>query len=129
MLARAGADVAAILDLTEDETREVQQLSQLFGLEELTACARIFAQNDLLQKKQGTPQLGLELASLECIEVHRRTQSGQLVPSIQLRPAISQPVAQAGGEGHLENRSPPLPQAHKTQVSKNILGKLGATLS
>src|SRR5579864_5690770 len=95
MLARAGADVAAILDLTEDETREVKQLSQLFRLEELTECARIFAQNDLLQKNQGTPQLGLELASLECIEVHRRTQSGQLVPSIQSRPAISQPVAQS----------------------------------
>src|SRR6266576_137317 len=34
MLARAGANVATILDLTEDETREVKQLSQLFTLEE-----------------------------------------------------------------------------------------------
>src|SRR6266446_3872278 len=73
MLTKAGADAAAILDLTEDEMREVKQLSQLFGLEELTECARVFAQNDLVQKNQGTPQLGLELASLECIEVHRRT--------------------------------------------------------
>ncbi len=129
MLARAGADVAAILDLTEDETREVKQLSQLFGLEELTACARIFAQNDLLQKNQGTPQLGLELASLECIEVHRRTQSGQLVPSIQLRPAISQPVAQAGGSDHLETRSPRLPQAQKSTVSKNIVESVDAAVS
>ncbi len=129
MLARAGADVAAILDLTEDETREVKQLSQLFGLEELTACARIFAQNDLLQKNQGTPQLGLELASLECIEVHRRTQSGQLVPSIQLRPAISQPVAQAGGSDHLETRLPRLPQAQKSTVSKNIVESVDAAVS
>src|SRR6185437_6028713 len=43
MLAKAGADVATILDLTEDETREVKQLVQLFGLEELTECARTFA--------------------------------------------------------------------------------------
>jgi len=129
MLTKAGADAAAILDLTEDEMREVKQLSQLFGLEELTECARIFAQNDLLQKNQGTPQLGLELASLECIEVHRRTQSGQLVPSIQLRPAISQPVAQAGGSDHLETRLPRLPQAQKSTVSKNIVESVDAAVS
>ena len=128
MLARAGADAAAILDLTEDETREVKQLSQLFGLEELTECARIFAQNDLLQKNQGTPQLGLELASLECIEVHRRTQSGQLVPSIQPRPAISQPVAQIGGSDHLETRLPRPSQAQKSTVSKNIVESVDAAV-
>src|SRR5207245_1922783 len=50
MLAKAGADVAAILDLTEDEAREVKQLTQLFALEELTECARIFTHNDLIQK-------------------------------------------------------------------------------
>ncbi|HEX6477920.1 MAG TPA: DNA polymerase III subunit gamma/tau [Ktedonobacteraceae bacterium] len=77
MLTRAGADTASILDLTEDEMRDIKQLSQLFDLEELTECARIFAQNELTQKNQGTPQLGLELASLECIEAHRRAQSGQ----------------------------------------------------
>ncbi|MGH2509886.1 MAG: hypothetical protein ACRDHZ_21105, partial [Ktedonobacteraceae bacterium] len=79
MLAKAGADVVTILDLTEDEVHEVQQLTPSFGLEELTECARIFAQNDLIQKNQGTPQLGLELASLECTELHRRVQSGQPV--------------------------------------------------
>jgi DNA polymerase III subunit gamma/tau len=129
MLARAGADVAAILDLTEDETREVKQLSQLFGLEELTECARVFAQNDLLQKNQGTPQLGLELASLECIEVHRRAQSGQLVPSIQPRPAISQPVAQVGGTDRLETRLPRPPEAQKSMVSKNMVESAGAAVS
>lgn len=79
LLAKAGADVATILDLTEDEVKEVQQLVPSFALEELTECARIFAQNDLMQKNQATPQLGLELASLECLELHRRTQSGQPV--------------------------------------------------
>ncbi len=87
MLTRAGADTASILDLTEDEMREIKPLAQLFGIEELTECARIFAQNDLMQKNQGTPQLGLELASLECIEVHRRAQSGGT-------PAASTTVAQ-----------------------------------
>jgi len=106
MLAKAGADVGTILDLTEDETREIKQLSQHFGLEELTECARIFAQNDLVQKNQGTPQLGLELASLACIEVHRLAQSGQSVPSIQQHPVISQSAAEAETPGRLETRLP-----------------------
>ncbi len=77
MLAKAGADVATILDRTEDETRDIMQMIGQFGMEELTEFARIFAQNDLVQKNQGTPQLGLELAFLQCIELHRRAQSGQ----------------------------------------------------
>ncbi len=129
MLAKAGADAAAILDLTADEMREVKQLSQLFGLEELTECARIFAQNDLVQKNQGTPQLGLELASLECIGVHRRTQSGQLGPSIQPRPAISQAAPQVGISDRLENRLPKPSQAQKSAVSKGMEGSSGATVS
>ncbi len=118
MLAKAGADVATILDLTEDEAHEVKQLTQLFALEELTECARIFAQNDLIQKNQGTPQLALELASLECIQVHRRVQSGQSVSAIQTRPTISQSVTQAETPGHLENRLPqPSPQVQNRQES------------
>lgn len=101
MLAKAGADVATILDLTEEEVNEVQQLVPTFVLEELTECARIFAQNDLVQKSQGTPQLGLELASLECIELHRRVQAGQpvarpdnLAPASALvQPSAALPVA------------------------------------
>jgi DNA polymerase-3 subunit gamma/tau len=121
MLTRAGADTAAILDLTEDEMREIKQLSQLFELEELTECARIFAQNDLTQKNQGTPQLGLELASLECIEVHRRAQSGQphagvaavSTPVVQHRPVAPQsstPVetpARLPQPSHTQKSSPP----------------------
>ncbi len=104
MLAKAGADVATILDLMEDETLEVKQLARLFGLEEITECAGIFAQNDLVQKNQGTPQLGLELASLACIEVHRLAQSGQPTPLIQQRPIVSQSTAQAETPGHLQTR-------------------------
>ena len=120
MLAKAGADVATILDLTEDEAHEVKQLTQLFALEELTECARIFAQNDLIQKNQGTPQLALELASLECIQVHRRVQSGQSVSAIQTRPTISQSATQAETPGHLENRLPqPSPQVQNRQESSS----------
>jgi DNA polymerase-3 subunit gamma/tau len=82
MLAKAGADIATILDSTEDETREIQQCAQHFALEELVECARVFAQNDLIQKTQGTPQLGLELALLTCIELHRRAQSGSAAHSM-----------------------------------------------
>ncbi len=92
MLAKAGADISIILDLTEDETSEILQMTRLFELEELTEFARIFAQNDLMQKNQGTPQLGLELAFLQSIEQHRHIQSGQSfafpsVPSLQQRSA------------------------------------------
>jgi DNA polymerase-3 subunit gamma/tau len=88
MLARAGAAISEILDLTEDEMREVSEVSRRFALEELTECARIFAQNELVQKNQGTPQLGLELAFLACIELHARAQSGQ-----PLSPSSSSSVA------------------------------------
>ena len=77
MLTKAGADIAAIIDGTVEEVKEIKQTADLFALEELTECARIFAQNDLVQKNQGTPQLGLELALLNSIALHRRTQNGQ----------------------------------------------------
>ncbi len=100
MLAKAGADIATILDRTEDEVREIQQVMQLFNLEELTECARIFAQNELMQKNQGTPQLGLELALLACLELHRRVQpsSAGAVPTTPTTPAptpTARPMAAA----------------------------------
>ncbi|GER86381.1 hypothetical protein KDW_05430 [Dictyobacter vulcani] len=93
MLARAGANIAEILDNTEDELKEIQQAARHFRLEELTECARIFAQNDLMQKGQGTPQLGLELAFLACLDIHRRSQdgSGSAVPAAPTRPSSSAP--------------------------------------
>jgi DNA polymerase III subunit gamma/tau len=116
MLAKAGADVAQILDLTEDEVHEVQQLLPSFALEELTECARIFTQNDLMQKSQGTPQLGLELASLECTELHRRAQSGQaigrqsmLAPAQAATPtqtAVSRPATVAPPQAPVAHSAP-----------------------
>ena len=119
MLARAGADATSILDLTEDEARDVKQLTQLFMLEELTECARIFAQNDLIQKSQGTPQLALELASLECIEVHRKMQSGQLVAATQARPTHSQSAEMSDRlKTHLLE---PSPQIQRRQASSSAI--------
>jgi DNA polymerase III subunit gamma/tau len=92
MLEKAGADIATIIDGTEDEVKEIKQAAQLFTLEELTACARIFAQNDLVQKNQGTPQLGLELALLACLELHRRAQGGQLVQTAQTVQPTTAPI-------------------------------------
>src|SRR5260370_42265472 len=46
MLAKAGADVATILDLTEDETGDVMRVARQCGLEALTECGRTFAHND-----------------------------------------------------------------------------------
>ncbi len=105
MLARAGADATSILDLIEDEAHDVKQLTQLFALEELTECARIFAQNDLIQKNQGTPQLALELASLECIEVHSRIHSGQNVAVSKSQPSIQAEIPDRF-EVHLPGSSP-----------------------
>ncbi len=104
MLSKAGANIAEILDSTEDEIREITLTSQLFSLEELTDYARVFAQNELMQKNQGTPQLGLELALLTCIEHHRKAQmphtqvlnAGQTAtPPVQLQPVQRQEPAQA----------------------------------
>jgi DNA polymerase-3 subunit gamma/tau len=93
MLAKAGADVATILDYGEDRVREIVQTTQLFTLEEVTACARLFAQNDLAYKSQGTPQLALELALLAAIELHRHAQPS-LAPSTSpvAAPAVAQPT-------------------------------------
>ena len=122
MLARAGADATSILDLTEDEARDVKQLTQLFTLEELTECARIFAQNDLIQKSLGTPQLALELASLECIEVHRRTQSGPHVAAAQVRSTPSQSAVQAEKSDRLKTHLPePSPQFQRSQESSSAV--------
>ena len=83
MLVKAGADISTILDSTEDEVKEMTQTAKLFALEELIDCARLFAQNELMQKNQGTPQLGLELAMLTAIERHRQGSNAQPAQSSQ----------------------------------------------
>src|SRR5438876_2293582 len=109
MLAKAGADIATILDLTEDETSEVLQMTRLFELEELTELARIFAQNDLMQKNQGTPQLGLELAFLQSIELHRNSQRSQSAGPSTADPSLQPRSASAQGRSAPSQATPPMP--------------------
>ena len=120
MLTKAGANIAEILDYTEDEMREIVQLAKRFGLEELTESARIFAQNDLMQKGQGTPQLGLELAMLACIELHRR--SGAQPTRSPVSGSIFPPQAQT------RVISPP-PQADSEHSNRNVQAQAGSDSS
>jgi DNA polymerase-3 subunit gamma/tau len=85
MLARAGASLEEILDRSTEELREIQALARRFTLEELMGFARICAQNELLQKGLGTPQLALELAFLECVELRRRTRAGEAAATSSLQ--------------------------------------------
>ena len=117
MLARAGADIAAILDATEDEIREIVQAAQQFALEELTECARIFAQNELMQKSLGTPQLGLELGLLACIELHRRTQGGQPALSTSAPVLSPRPVQRQEPPRATEAVLPQPPSRPPSQIS------------
>ncbi|GER83054.1 hypothetical protein KTAU_16910 [Thermogemmatispora aurantia] len=111
MLARAGASLPEILDRSDEEIRQIQELAGHFSLEELTGFARICAQNELLQKGVGTPQLALELAFLECLELRRRTQSGEIPlpatgPSWQsATPATTSPAARPAPPAPASGRS------------------------
>jgi DNA polymerase III subunit gamma/tau len=86
MLARAGADVTQLMDLSGDEAREVAALAARFSLDELMACARIFARNETPARGLPVPQLALELSFLECVSI--RAHGGQ--PAVH--PALPAPA-------------------------------------
>ncbi len=115
MLAKAGANIAEIMDYTEDEMREIMLLVKRFGLEELTESARVFAQNDLMQKGQGTPQLGLELAMLACVELHRRS-GAQPVKSTTSASAAPPPQNHPAPQSSQMRPMPPVSLAPSPQV-------------
>ena len=125
MLAKAGADIVTILDRTEEEARDILQMAHLFALDELTECARIFAQNDLMQKNQGTPQLGLELAFLQSIALHRRSQAGQTITAssvtVQPQPASpSSPPSRPTVSVTVQQRPPIAQEMHQSQSETPI---------
>jgi DNA polymerase-3 subunit gamma/tau len=92
MLARAGADLVALLDLSPEDAAALKALSAGFALETLTECARIFARNDAGARVQVVPQLALELAFLDCVAVCQGTyRSG--APENAARPAASPAAA------------------------------------
>ena len=90
VLARAGADVARIMDCSQEEAEELAAVASQFALDELTACARIFAANDTPARGLPVPQLGLELSYLECLAVRRRGAPAAL---------SARPIASAAGTG------------------------------
>lgn len=131
MLAKAGADVATILDRTEDEVREILQVVPLFTLEELVECARIFAQNELMQKNQGTPQLGLELALLTCIEVHRKAQSSLIshTSHVDAQPmsTVAAPVVQPRPTSVTPRAASATPQPSRPQTAQAATNPVSTT--
>lgn len=114
MLGKAGANIGEILENTEDEIKEILELAQRFTLPELTECARVFAQNELLQKSQATPQLGLELALLNCIEIHRQVQAGPQLVQGFVEYRGSGPGAVSG------YAQPPAPQMAQVPVTPQL---------
>nr|BBH92561.1 hypothetical protein KTA_07600 [Thermogemmatispora argillosa] len=121
MLARAGASLAEILDRSDEEIRQIQELARLFSLEELTGFARICAQNELLQKGLGTPQLALELAFLECLELRRRVQAGgtPLPAGSPIWQGASAPVAPSAAQP-----APPSPAAGRGEETPDVASAL-----
>lgn len=100
VLARAGADVAHLMDLTDDEAREVAALAKRFSLEELTACARIFTRGDAPVRGLPMPQLALEVTFLECLTIKRgggaptiAATTPRTLESVSQRAAPAQPSA------------------------------------
>ena len=87
VLARAGADVARLMDLTDDEARQTATLAKRFSLEELTACARIFTRGDTPVRGLPMPQLALEVTFLECLNIKR---AGGATSTIASAPAPRQ---------------------------------------
>ena len=112
VLARAGADVAQMMDRTDDEAREIAALAQAFSLEELTACARVFARNEAPARGLPVPQLALELAFLECLSIRQYggqvvTQRAQAGQPAQARPMAAAPAAAAMAAPRPAPASPP----------------------
>ncbi|HEU5344094.1 MAG TPA: DNA polymerase III subunit gamma/tau [Ktedonobacterales bacterium] len=104
MLARAGADVARVMDYTEDEAREVAALAARFSLDALMACARVFARNETPARGLPVPQLALEISLLECLSIHRQGVSG-----VSAVASTSATLAPASPEAPRKSASAPAP--------------------
>jgi DNA polymerase-3 subunit gamma/tau len=122
MLARAGANVAMIMDRTAEEAQATVDLAGRFSLEELAACARVFARNEQPARGLPVPQLALELAFLECVGVctHGGLANDYAPAERQSRPAAPartshspQPVSQRESPPAVAAR-PPAPVANSS---------------
>jgi DNA polymerase-3 subunit gamma/tau len=80
LLAKAGADLETVLDRMPEDVAEIRQLAGLFTLDELSACARLFSQNDVGARSISIPQLAVELAFVDCLHLHRQRTDGGTQP-------------------------------------------------
>ena len=107
MLAKAGADVVAVLERTPEDAAEIASLAEAFALDELSACARIFSQNDVGARSLSIPQLAVELAFIDCLHLHRQRVGGtgaeQADQAPGVRPSASSPPSRVS--------SPPAPRS------------------
>ena len=94
MLARAGADIALLLDISPEEAADLKTLSMRFSLETLTECARIFARNDAGARIQVVPQLALELAFLDCVAAMQGKATPRATATITPMPIHAPPTPQ-----------------------------------
>ena len=141
MLARAGADVAQLVDLSDDEAHEVSALAARFSLDELMACARVFARNETPTRGLPVPQLALELSFLECVSI--RAHGGQLaaqptVPAPDLaaphpaaparppQPPVSAPASAATSSPQPAASATPAPQIATTATPPAGIWATGA---
>jgi DNA polymerase III subunit gamma/tau len=111
LLAGAGANVAALMDRSDDDAREISALAERFTLEELTSCARLFARNETPARGFPLPQMALELSFLDCIHIRGQ---GALPVSRQVQPPESTRVASRAispAEPELPTSTPPVPPA------------------
>lgn len=100
VLARAGADVATLLDRADDDARELAALASRFTLDALTTCARVFARNETPARGLPVPQLALELSFLDCVAIQAGRASTQTVDAAAARATLptsaAAPAAHAG---------------------------------
>ncbi len=127
MLARAGADVAELMERTDEDVREITSLAQRFSLEELTASARIFARNETPARGLPVPQLALELSFLDCINF-RNLRAHPVSAAVTATPSCRerlQPDLVGGVAPHPP--APPRPAPHVAGGSRRQTPPAGET--
>ncbi len=136
VLARAGADVAALMDRTDEDARELAELASHFSLETLTACARVFARNETPARGLPVPQLALELSFLECVAIQANggpaaavaAQPAERAPEVIRRAASATPASPAPTAVPAEPASPsraPAPTPTPAPATSRSTGPLG----
>jgi len=103
MLARAGADVARLMDRTDEDGRELTALAAQFTLDQLMTCARIFTRNEGPARGLPIPQLALELVFLECVSVCDPSRPAVVVEATRAphsNAALAAPIGGAAPTAH-----------------------------